>query len=202
MCQLVLTRQMLFHQKQTLISLRHLPCQRELRAARAALCGCDLHINVKVCRQMSRSLRSKRKVAETPSGDNDGAHCERCCAENGVALAGGPLWFANAAAVALLWWWLLLLLPCITQLQADWEFAVESWGLFGCFYARGFASSALFFFTHRTLFMASSKTKVPGVTFPYRELWVILKCCLNNLAVMRTLEACLCGELFVFKGWT
>lgn len=66
-------RQMIFHRKQTLISLRYLPCQQELRAACAASFKCDLHINVKVCRQMSRFLRSlskkeKKKVAESSSG--------------------------------------------------------------------------------------------------------------------------------------
>ena len=55
----------------------YLRCQREMRASCATLCKCDLHINVKVCRQMSRFLRSKRKkkkVAESSSG-KDKALC-------------------------------------------------------------------------------------------------------------------------------
>lgn len=92
-------RQMIFQRKQTLISLRYLRCQQGLRAACATLCKCDLHINVKVCRQMSRFLRSKQKVAESSSG-KDKALSKRCCGENGVALAGGLLWFRNATSVA------------------------------------------------------------------------------------------------------
>lgn len=59
MSQPSLMRRMMFHRKQTLISLRYLRCQQELRAAACATFvveKCDLHINVKVCRQMSRFL--------------------------------------------------------------------------------------------------------------------------------------------------
>lgn len=62
---------------------------------------CDLHINVKVCRQMSRFLRfNQLKVAGCVLGRGDKGVCAGRGAENGVTLAGGLLWLPNAASVA------------------------------------------------------------------------------------------------------
>lgn len=102
-------RQMLFQRKLTLISLRYLRCQQELRAGCATLCKCDLHINVKVayvgrCLDSSALSKKSRSLLQAKTRP----FSKRCCGENGVALAGGLLWFRNAAsvaaAVALLWW--------------------------------------------------------------------------------------------------
>ena len=68
-----------------------------LRAAaagemRAALCKCDLHINVKVCRQMSRFLpsrgKAKKKSAGVFLGDEDKALSERCTLRMGLRWQG------------------------------------------------------------------------------------------------------------------
>lgn len=43
--------------------------------------------------------REEKKSRGVFFGGKDEALCKRCCGENGVALAGGPLWFTNAASV-------------------------------------------------------------------------------------------------------
>lgn len=83
---------------------------------RAHRCACVICILMLKC--VGRCLDSSaNKVAESSSGEKTRPSVKRWCGENGVALAGGLLWFTNAAsvaaAVALLWW---RLLTCTTQL--------------------------------------------------------------------------------------
>lgn len=45
-------------------------------------------------------VQAKKKKKKVFFRDKDKAVCKGCCGENGVLLAGGPLWFTNAASVA------------------------------------------------------------------------------------------------------
>lgn len=67
------------------------------RAQRCVNVICMLMLKY-VGRCLDSSVLSKKSRSLLRGKDK--AVCKRCCGENGVALAGGLLWFTNAASVA------------------------------------------------------------------------------------------------------